>query len=187
MYSVVNTWLPTRMRKSYRTVSYELTTVSQTQAVGVVCTFFSISSRVPGVKPCSACALCGVRRAAKSAAIWSDRIVHPVRKWMVNAREELPILQHRFVLLHQLALHFAEHLLVIGAGLPHLIRISLEDDAHLIVNAIFKRHLVRSVCVGLLGHRPYVFGLNELASNQFLGKLPGRVGHIFFRKQHDVV
>src|SRR5215471_7989574 len=46
--------------------------------------------------------------------------------------------QHSFVFLHQLALHLAKHLLVIGSRLLHLLGVSLQNDAHLVIDAVFK-------------------------------------------------
>src|ERR1700733_4838894 len=47
--------------------------------------------------------------------------------------------KHSLVFLHQLGFYFTEHFLIIGAALLHLVGISLEDDAHLVVDAVFER------------------------------------------------
>src|SRR5258705_12514016 len=42
--------------------------------------------------------------------------------------------QHGLVLPHQLALHLAEHFLVVRSAATHFVRVGFENDAHLVVD-----------------------------------------------------
>src|SRR5208282_348872 len=94
-------------------------------------------------------------------------------------------LKNSLVFLDQLGFHLTEHFLVIGAALLHFLGISLKDDAHFIVNAVFERQFFLQSGVHLLVQHRHRLGLNETARDQFFGNFAGEIAHIFFRKEHD--
>src|ERR1700687_1047517 len=96
-----------------------------------------------------------------------------------------PTLKNSFVFFHQFGLHFTEHFLVIGAALLHFIGISLEDDAHFIVDAVFERQFFEQRGMHFLIKSRHRLGLNETARHQFFGNFAGQIAHIFLRKEHD--
>src|SRR5450759_5944460 len=93
--------------------------------------------------------------------------------------------KNSLVFFHQLGFHFTEHFLVVGAALLHFVGISLEDDAHFIVNAVLKRQLFKQSGMHLLGKSRHRLGLNQTARHQFFGNFAGQIAHIFFGKEHD--
>src|SRR4029077_5038060 len=90
------------------------------------------------------------------------------------------------VFCRQLSLHFTEHFLVIGAALLHFVGIRFENDAHLIVNAVFERQFFEQSGVHLLGKSRHCLGLYKTARHQFFGDFAGEIAHIFFGKKHDL-
>src|ERR1700690_344059 len=81
--------------------------------------------------------------------------------------------KHCLILLHQLRLHLAKHLLIIRPALLHLLGIRLKNYAHFIVNAVFEREFIEQRRVHLLRQGRRRLGLNETAGNQFFGNLAG--------------
>src|SRR5215471_19708052 len=68
--------------------------------------------------------------------------------------------ENRCVFLHQLGLHLAKHFLVVGAALAHLFRISFENHAHLVVDAILERQLVKQHGIYLFREGRHRLGLD---------------------------
>src|SRR5580658_3386960 len=93
--------------------------------------------------------------------------------------------KNSLVFFRQLGFHLTEHFLVIGAAFLHLLGIRFEDDAHLIVDAVFERQFVEQGGVHLLGKGRHCLGLNETARHQFFGNFASQIAHIFFGKKHD--
>ena len=81
-------------------------------------------------------------------------------------------------------LHFAEHFLIICAALLHLVGISLENDAHFVVDAVFQRKLFQQSGMDLFREGRRRLGLDETARYQFFGNFAGQIAHIFFGKEH---
>src|SRR4029077_240138 len=90
------------------------------------------------------------------------------------------------VFFRQLGLYLAKHFLVIGAALLHFVGISFENDADLIVNAIFERQFFEQRGMHLLVKSRHRLGLDETARHQFFGDFAGEIAHIFFGKKHDL-
>src|SRR5271157_5107497 len=92
--------------------------------------------------------------------------------------------KNSLVFFHQLGLYLTEHFLVIGAALLHFLGIGFEDDAHLVVDAVFERQFFEQRGVHLLVKSRHRLGLNETARHQFFGNFAGQIAHIFFGKEH---
>src|SRR5229473_5364811 len=102
-----------------------------------------------------------------------------------TAGESSKFSKNSLVFFCQLGLYLTEHFLVIGAALLHFVGISFENDADLIVYAVFERQFFEQRGMHLLGKSRHCLGLYKTARHQFFGDFAGEIAHIFFGKKHD--
>src|SRR5882757_7271585 len=92
--------------------------------------------------------------------------------------------EYGFVFFRQLSLHFAKHFLIVRARLLHFVGIGFEDDTDFIINPVFESQFVKQGCMHFFVEGWHSLGLDETASNQFLGDFAGQVAHIFIGEEH---
>src|SRR2546428_6864172 len=122
---------------------------------------------------------------------WLLGLAHRAERWGKICRRcsaeqvfQGAALEDSFIFADELILHLAKHFLVVGAALAHLFRISFQNDANFVVNAVLERQFLEHGCVHSFLNGRHVLGLDELSSNQFFGNFAGQIAHIFFRKKH---
>src|ERR1700693_1022377 len=94
----------------------------------------------------------------------SSRILRTLRRLNRTAvASSKSFSKNGLIFFRQLGLYLTEHFLVIGAALLHFVGIGFENDADLIVNAVFERQLFEQSGVYLLVKSGHRLGLYETA------------------------